>query len=214
VQYHAYQPVQGLFFDDKQDFSGDIQKIRSVAEAIRATPMPERISVAKARLMVDRAGQVFAGFDAQVRRMLGDSSNQFVAPQIESTRTHLASEMRKKITNSLVPLLRGPTVPSRDFQRSISSFLMSVVFAFESLQFIDDAKPFLIRTMPFTVSLFVAIGRAVELASGTVFGPLKAAVDAADKSFGMMIEALKWGSIAGGLYLLYKAIEPKKGKST
>lgn len=219
MQYHAYQPVQGVLFADAEDFSEDVKKIRAIAEAIRAAPMPERIPVAKAELLLDRVFQISRNFSDQTERMVKDITNIFVSPRITFTQSSVHNDFLKKINPLVFDVIRPAkargeaTVPSNQLQRNVSSFLMSVVFGFEALQQIDEAKPFLIRNMPGTLSLFVSLGRAAELVSEFVFEPLKQALNAAGDSMKMLIEIIKWGSVAGGLYMLYKALEPKKGQS-
>ena len=184
--------------------------------------MPENIPLSKAKDLVDRTVRAVSGFTDDGIRMSKDPTNFAVSSQILSATNAVQRDLESKVIVRLVIGVIRPaqqagrkTVPSRLFGPNIASMLMSVVFGYEALGQIDSAKPFLIRNMPGTLNLIAKIGLvAISIGNmvGAVTDGLKAAVDAASSITEMMIAALKWGSVAGGLYLLYGALKPQKAK--
>jgi hypothetical protein len=219
------QPAMGgIFFADKEDFSTQIEKIRRIAEGIRATKMPEQISVTRAKELITRTLDATGNLVDKAIAMTKDITNVFVSDDIAASARAVQRAVTKKIIKELLVEVIQPavaagrtTVPSSRFGPNISSVLLNVVFSYEALQQIDAAKPFIIRNMPATLSLIAKIGSVVIILgniAGSVASGLKEAVEAAASGTRLMIEILKWGSIAGGLYLLYGALKPEKGKKS
>lgn len=207
-------------FKDAVDYSEDTKKMEAIAWAINSSQMPSEISISQAeKLMADvkRAVDRFVS-DAQpvIENSPGvrDSLRAAVKVVTNDYRDNIEGRLRSIINQSKAQGIA--TVPSFRFNhRDIHLTLLSVVHGYEAVQFIDEAKPFLVRSMPFTMGIFVVIGRAVEAIVGVtqaVISGLGVAVKAAASGTEMLISILKWGSVAGGLYLLYGALKPEKAK--
>lgn len=184
--------------------------------------MPAEIPLPKAKELVTATLNAVSSFTNKAIEMSRGATSVFVSGRIAAASSAVTRDLQTKINQRLLHGLILPaqragrtTVPSRLFPSNISLMIDSVADGYESLEHIDEIKPFLIRNMPFTLSLIAKIG-SVAVAIGKIIGAavegLQAAVDAVSSGTEMLITALKWGSIAGGLYLLYGALKPEKAK--
>jgi hypothetical protein len=66
------------------------------------------------------------------------------------------------------------------------------------------------------VKAFVKVAEATEAIikyAGIAWDALTDTLDAVGRGTSMLIDILKWGTLAGGLYLLYRTLEPPKRKA-
>lgn len=215
---HQQHSLGGLF--SSADYGTEIKKMRAIAVGIRNTPMPAEIPLSKAEDMYLQTLKASGRFVDEGIKMHSDIGNLLAAESIFST-VRIVQHDQKKMNDRLFYSIIRPAraagqtmVPSAPFKRETSALLMSVVFGFEALEDIDAAKAWWMRGADFGIilSFMVLAGRAANAVSSVVYEPLRDALKAATSATEMLITAMKWGSIAGGLYLLYGALKPEKAK--
>lgn len=227
--HHAYTPrrFQGLsgFWWQSADFSEEVRKIKDIAQAIRNAPMPAEIPVADALRIYDRTLEAASRFTDKGMEMQRDFSNLIASGPITLAVSSVLTDIGKYNQRVLFNTIKAAqsagrkTVPSQIVKVETSKLLMNVAFGFEALEEIDESKNIVVRAimndpfMPFIVSKIVSVGRAAHAVVDGVFEPLKAAINAADKTMQVLITGFKWATLAGGLYLVYKLVTPDgKGK--
>jgi hypothetical protein len=215
MHHHTQQAVGIWPFSSAVNFDKSNKEMTDIANAINRSKMPAQIPITQAQQLVDKTNKTVNRFVSDAQPVIENSPG--VRDSLRAAVRVVVRDQEQKMgrLQGIINTARAQgqtTVASFQFNhRDIPLMLHSVVGGYEAVQFIDEAKPFLVRSMPFTVGLFVTVGRVVEAIVGAAqatYSGLKAGVDAAASGTQMMIDILKWGSVAGGLYLLYKTLEP------
>lgn len=209
--------VGGFLFHEEADFDADIENLKGIAEGIRTSTMPPQITIAQAKKLIDLTTRAVNDFQKRASVIINDSGSAFVRPAMRSAAKVVQRDYEDKIQRNLGGIVKAAvsqgksTVDSFRFNyRDIHGMIMSIAFAYEALKEIDDMKPWFVKLMPsLVVGVVALIGNAVMSTALFSSDLLKQAVRAASTGTAMLIAALKWGSIAGGLYLLYGTLKPK-----
>jgi len=221
-----YQPTGGIIFHEAalNDRKEDIEKMRRVAWAIHESEMPSRISVQNAQELIDKVTRAANEFQKRASVIINDSASAGVRPAMKAAALAVKRAYDADVAGTLQNLVNQAraqgigTVPSFRFNhRDVHLTLLAISNGYESLALIESYKPWFIKMMPsFMIGMFVSVGRVVEkiiAIAGGAYEGLKKVLDDTSTGIEMLISVLKWGSVAGGLYLLYRALEPKKAKS-
>jgi hypothetical protein len=216
-------PVSGWLIQETADFPGEIKKMRDIANGILKTGLPAEIPIAQADRMISTTTRAAQEFQKKANVIINDPGSAFVRSQLKSSAASVQWDWERKIRDRLMPRVAQAksqgkaTVTNGSYQNSftfnIATMLFNIVGGYEALEEVDSYKPVWLRMAPsYMVGLMATVGFAVANAAQYVADLLNNALDAAGKGSQMLIDILKWGSIAGGLYLLYKTLDPNQGK--
>lgn len=216
--YHQTQQAVGIWpFKSAVDFSESNAKMTDIAWAINRSNMPAQISIKDARKLIAGVTKAISQFASDAKPVIASSPG--VRDSLRAAVKAVQWDFDTKI-GRLKSIIRTAeaqgknTVPSFQFNhRDIHLTLLSIVGGYEAVQFIDEAKPFLVRSVPFMIGIFVGIANVVQNIIGiakSIASGLNQGIKAAGSGMDKLITMLKWGSVAGGLYLLYGALKPKK----
>lgn len=220
--YHqTQQSVGGFFFQETADFAGEIRKMNNVAEGIRKTRLPSEITIAQANRMISTVTRAAQEFQKKAAVIINDRGSAFVRDDLKASARAVQRSWEGKIRDRLMPRVAAAvsqgkaTVTSGaysdGFTFNIATMLFDIAGGYEALERIDSYKPWWLKMAPsYMVGLMAAVGNAVANAAAWVSDLLGKTLDEIGKGTQMLIAVLKWGSIAGGLYLLYGALKPKK----
>ncbi len=216
--YHQTQQAVGIWpFKSAVDFSESNAKMTDIAWAINRSSMPPQISISSAKKLIAEVAEATSRFAADAKPVIASSPG--VRDSLRAAVKAVQRDFNTKIgrLKNIIGAAEAQgrnTVPSFRFNhRDIHLMMLSIVGGYEAVQFIDEAKPFLVRSIPFTIGIFVAIGNLVQIIIGvhqSIVSGLKQGIEAAGSGMDKFIAMVKWGSIAGGLYLLYGVLKPKK----
>jgi len=217
MQRHNHQDL-GWWWES-EDYGDEIKKIRAISEGFRAVQLPEQIPLSTAKRIFTDVLQAAGEFTHEVEVETGKTGNIFVHEQIAARGFSVMHDVQK-MNSKLIPIIHkamdegASMVPSGQFKYQAILITSSIAASYEALAEIHDAKPWFLRGagVDAVIKSLVSAGRAVQFVAAYTVDPLKNALDAADDTMAKMITVLKWSSVAGGLFLLYRAIEPKKGK--
>lgn len=214
---HSKSPVGGLFFHETADFAGEIRKMRNIGNGILKSVLPPEITLTQADRMISTITRAEREFQKNAANIINDPGSAFVRDQLKFSARVVTHDYDAKIgkLKELVGSARSQgksTVPSNLFKPNLALMLFSIAGAYEALEEIDSYKPWWLRMQPsYIVGLMATVGNSVANAATFVGSTLSSAIDAASTGTQMMISILKWGSVAGGLYLLFKTLEPSAG---
>jgi hypothetical protein len=218
--HHAtqLQPIGGIFLHENADFGASIKEMTDLADGIRKSKMPPQIPIAKAQQMIRLIDKAVAKFQENGNRIINDGASYFVRDPLRAAVRQVGHEYTSKVTNKLTASVnaaaaRGETtVASHEFNyRSMPLMLYAIANGYDTLSLIDSFKPWFLKMVPsYTIGIFGAIAKLVVSVAVFVARTLTAAIEAASKTTETIIALLKWGSVAGGLYLLYGALKPEK----
>jgi hypothetical protein len=220
---HAIQPrpVDGWFFQETADFPFEIKKMRDIADAISKTPLPAEITIAKANRMISTATRAAQEYRKKAYVIINDSGSAFVRSDMKRLADSVQYDWERKIRDRLMKRVAAAVSAGKktvavgryqeSFQNNIATMLFNIVGGYEMLEEMESYKPWWLKMQPsYMVGLMATVGNAVANAATVVSEVLESAIDAAASGTKMMISILKWGSVAGGLYLLYKTLDPGK----
>lgn len=202
----------GLWWQ-KADFSEEVAEMGGIASAIRDAPLPDQIPLKDAEELFSRALKASGRFVSQGMKAQADMGNLIASNAYYNSVRVVQRDQEKMISRLLYGIIqpaRGSgvkTVASAPFKKETSTLLMSVVYGFEALEEIDAAKTWWLRgsELSFILSLFVSAGVYTNKLTTYLYEPLAKLNSSMDK----IVTLLKWGSIAGGMYYLSKALKPK-----
>ena len=220
------QQLGGIIFHEAalDDRRADVNKMIAVANAIDKSQMPDQISITSAEELVSKVTKAYNEFQNRALIVINDSASAGVRPAMRSAALAVQREYEQRILGGLLVTINQAkaqgksTVPSFRFNhRDIHLMMLMIAHGYEALAEIESFKPWFIKMLPsFMIGMFVSIGRVVqriiEIAGMTAEG-LKSTLNAVGSGLDVLITILKWGSVAGGLYLLYGALKPEKAKS-
>ena len=201
------QQLGGIIFHEAalDDRRADVNKMIAVAEAINKSQMPDQISIASAEELVSKVTKAYNEFQNRALIVINDSASAGVRPAMRSAALAVQREYEQRILGGLLVTINQAkaqgksTVPSFRFNhRDIHLTMLMIAHGYEALAEIESFKPWFIKMLP---SFMTAEG-------------LKSTLNAVGSGLDVLITMLKWGSVAGGLYLLYGALKPKKAKSS
>jgi hypothetical protein len=205
------QPVGALFIQP-EDFTSQIAALRDIATGIESAKIEPTISVETAKDMLSFALEAGRPLTAKAIEMSKSITNIFVTDQIVLAANSVFDSLRANI-NPLVFNVVNPArraniaeVPSRQFQVATAKHIRAIIRGWETLHFLEDIKPFVLRNMPFTLGLIAKIGALWEEVAEIVSAPFVAAVEAADnvaKAAQKGLEITKWLTIGGVAFLVY-----------
>jgi hypothetical protein len=211
----GYQATGITFWWETVDFGSTVRKIRNLAAGIRAAQLPPEIPTHRAKQMIQEAAAAQGLLGNKILSMGAGITNHFIAGKVMAVQKALHSATVPIFNSLFINLVRPainagrPTVPSTPFQREIPRYLEAIATGYESLQRIDEESGLLERAFrkdPFTTTVMNKLADVsqvfVDLATA-ITEPLKKAVDAASSGARTLEAILKWGSIGGGLLLLY-----------
>ena len=216
----AYQ-AQGAFFIQPEDFSGQIAALEEIARGIETSPPEPQITVDIARKMVGAALDAGSPLTAKAIEMSRSITNIFVIDQIvlaaNSVSDGIKADILPLLVNIINPARRAgiALVPSAPFQRALAKQIRAIIRGWETLHFLEEIKPFILRNMPATLGLIAKIGDLWVKVAEVVSAPFVAAIEAADnlaKAAKSGVDIVMWTTIGGGLFLLYWYGLRKKGK--
>lgn len=215
---HYFPVATGGLFAESEDFSKQISLMKQIAEGISQARFSAEIPLSKAEEMTQLAIKAAQEFSDEAFRMMDDVTNFAVREQIAFIGGDVMKDLTKFIFLRLDREVLNPakaagakTVPSDPFRRNIPAMLRRIIGGYEAFEELDEMKPFFVRNMPATLRFFAKMGQVASTV-GVVTQSLKNAVDAAFSMTSMLVDMLKWGTIAGGLYLLYTALKPEGSK--
>lgn len=212
------QSVGGLFFHEEANFGKSIKEMRDIADGIRASRLPVQISLYDAKKLIALTTKAVNAFQSGASKVINDGGSAFVRPAMRAVAKEVQNDYNSKIVQRLGGIVNAAagqgknTVSSYEFNyRALPLMLGNIANAYETLAEIDDMKPWFLKMVPsYTIGVFVSIGNKVINIATFTASALKNAISAASKTAEIVITVLKWGSIAGGLYLLYGVLKPKK----
>jgi hypothetical protein len=134
-----------------------------------------------------------------------ESSMRVVQFDFQRIDGRLQEGIRLAISNGQTQV-NGPVVAA-----NVSLMLLSVAHGYEALLFFESIRPAYLDLVPDSVMRFVVdIAELVASIASSVSKAFTEAVEAAKKSAGWTLAMLKWGAVAGGLYLLYGVLKPEE----
>jgi hypothetical protein len=214
------QPTGGIFFQETSDFKGEILKMTNVANGIAKTGLPAQITIAQANKMISTTTRAVDEFRQKAYVVINDWGSAFVRDDMKRLVDHVQWNWGRSIRDRLggrvaAAVAAGKkTVASGRYQEgftnNIANMLHGIAGGYEMLEEMEDAKPWFIKMLPsYMVGLMAAVGNAVASAAIFVSEVLRTTLDEIGKGTRLLINVLKWGSVAGGLYLLYGALKPE-----
>jgi hypothetical protein len=207
----SYQ-AQGALFIQPEDFSAQIAALNEIAVGIETSRPEPQITIATANKFVKAAIEAGTPLTDKAIEMSKKLTNVFVTDQIvlaaNSVFDGLQSDILPLIFNVIRPAKAAglALVPSAPFQRALAKQVRAITRGWETLAFLEDIKPFILRNMPATLGLIAKIGSLWVAVAEVISEPFVAAVEAADnlaKAAKSGVDIVMWTTIGGGLFLLY-----------
>jgi predicted RecB family endonuclease len=194
------------------DFSEPISTLQEVARGIESAKIESQITTAKGLEMVKLALDLGRGMTKTAQEMDAKLVNILVQDQI-----FLAADSSfQSIQKNIMPLLQNVVQPaqragqalisSAGFQQAISSHIRAIIRGYETLAFLEDIKPTILRILGGALTIASKIGDAFLSVAEVISAPFKAAVDAAGELGDKLEEGkdiVMWATIGGIAFLVY-----------
>lgn len=219
---HQQTALNGIFSSfDPASTNEMASSIDQIAEGIRSSQMPPVISKSKADNMVVLVKSAVA--DYMRVAIKAQEAMPEIGGRVASARSAVLNDFNRIIKGRVEPavakakagtpevegtrVLAG--VPSNFMKGNIALMLNSIAGGYKALAFFEEIRPgFLFVPGMGTV---VKIAEAFVDTAVAVSDALKKGLKQAQKGANVMMEMLKWGTLAGGFYLLYKTMQPEEG---
>jgi hypothetical protein len=187
-----------------------VRAIEAMAEGIRTAEVPAAMSVSSARTLVNLASQVFHQYDKAASDAI--KSMPEIEDRIRFSRNSIVDDFDRMIIGRILNALPGrSTVNGRTVVANVGLFLNHVAGGYEALAFFEDIRPGVLNLIPdAALRVIIDIAEFVADIAEVVSAALEAAINAGEKLTFGLIDLLKWGTIAGGLYLLYGVLKEDK----
>jgi hypothetical protein len=140
-------------------------------------------------------------------KLASDPSHVFISGQIASTTGRLQATQETlstyvtKIRKAQSDNLKAVIAPN--FRRDVLALLLQTRRTYESLMYLQEIQPAVLKISGGLLRLLAAIGHAANFLGGFVPKP---------PDLGGLAAFLKWGTIASGLFGLYWILKPKKAR--
>jgi hypothetical protein len=187
--------------------------IRIMASAIEKADLPQGIPVADTKRLIDLSTKAVVDF-AQVSAQAASAAPE-IEDRILSSRSIVQQDYQQKITNRLVPAIKGKsdreTIRGSLVTSNVGLLLRSIAGGYETLGFFVSIRPGFLSILPSSaMKVIVDIAELVAKVAKVITEAFKEALNNVKKFTIGFMEILKWGTIAGGLYLLYEVLKEEK----
>jgi hypothetical protein len=191
-----------------------IQSIGGIAEGIRTMKLDIGMPIPEALKLVDLATKATKDYVATANKVAARMPE--ISDRVIASRRVVEEDFRRIINNRLLPGIRGvppgqTNVNGPVITANISLMLFSIMHGYEALLFFEEIRPGALDLIPASaMQVMVTIAETVASLSSTLTAAFKNSLDLAKKASSGLLSLLKWGTVAGGLYLLYEVLKPKE----
>jgi hypothetical protein len=194
------------------ELKSKIDAIEKVSEGIRASEIPNQIAASDAKKLADLATKALLNY-VQVAAKAAQAMPE-IRDRIMSSRESVQRDYLRMIKGRILdPALKvGPegAVDGSMVKANIALFLNHVAGGYGALLFFEEIRPGFLDMIPSSVMrVIIDIGELIVKIAKFVAKTLKDGLDDAKKFVLTLVDVLKWGTIAGGLYLLYGVLKEK-----
>jgi hypothetical protein len=208
----GHRPVGALVLPNPSSIKlrQKVRAIEAMAEGIRTAEVPAAMPVAAVKTLVDLATRVFNEYNKAATKAI--SSMPEIESRIRFSRNSIQDDFSRMIVGRIKNVIPGnTTLNGRIVVANVGLFLNSVAGGYEALAFFEDVRPGVLNLIPDSVMrVVVDIAEFVAEIAEFISEGLKAGIDAGRKATSSLIDLLKWGSVAGALYLLYGVLKEDK----
>jgi hypothetical protein len=209
------QPVGG-WGEWTSPITKKIASIQGMAEGIRTMKTARGMSLGDARELVRLATKATNSFLATAKDAAEDAF--LISDQIISVRTAVSRQYAKAIKINITDAINRAAAPGGAgvvagpiVTANVALMLDGIAGGYQQLEFFKDIRPAFIESMipPWTMNTIVRIAELVMEIAEAVGAAFKNAFNFAKSASLGLLDFLKWGSIAGGLYILYDVLKPE-----
>jgi len=181
-----------------------------MAEGIRTAEVPAAMPVTAVKTLVALSTRIFNEYNKAAQQAI--NSMPEIESRIRSSRNSIQDDFSRMIIGRIKNVIPGnTTLNGRIVVANVGLFLNHVAGGYEALAFFEDIRPGFLNLIPDSaMRVIVDIAEFVAEIAEFISEGLEAGIKAGKALTFGLIDLLKWGSIAGGLYLLYGALKKDK----
>lgn len=202
----------GLWEDDDEILEkakSKVGELRNLALKIEKAPMPDQIPITQAQDLINKTNAAFNKFVSDAQPAIESNvreAREVLQSAVREVRRSHASKVGQVQKAIISAQYEGKnTISSWRVPQNIANTLLNIVYGYESILIVTDAKPWFLK-MPYMIDAFEAVAQSVDVIAAGVKGAAMIVSGTAD----FTISLLKWGSLAGIVYLLYRTSEESK----
>lgn len=190
------------------------QSIRAIADGIERTELPNNaILVSDVKKLIALSSKAIVDF-AQVSAQAASAAPE-IRDRILSSREAVQLDYKRKIVDRLEPAIKGRSdkeaIRGSLVTANVGLLLRSIAAGYEALAFFVQIRPSFLSILPSSaIGVIVDIGELVVKIAKFVAKTLEDGLNNIKKFTLTLLDILKWGSVAGGLYLLYGVLKEDK----
>jgi hypothetical protein len=200
----------------------NVKQMERLAFEVERAPMPQQIRLYNAELLVSRARAAYEQFVKRANAVINESSSYGVRSLMRKHLNAVTDSYQRKIGRVQTAINQAKAqglkeISGKYVAANTGLLLHDITGGYAAFAEIESYKPWFIKMMPeLMLKLFVKLAEAVEVIikyAGIIWDALTNTIDNIGRGTSILIDILKWGTLAGGLYLLYRTLEPKERKA-